>query len=49
MRGGYRLAEAFGPLLEAGLAGLSSLIRCYTSSMNWEMSLNWRYTEANRT
>ena len=35
MRGGYRFAEAFGPLLEAGLAGLSSLISPFTSSMNW--------------
>ena len=52
VRGGlslsYRLAEAFG-LAGATFAGLSSLMRCFTSSMNWEMSLNWRYTEANRT
>ena len=49
LRGGYRLAAALAGLLAVGLAGLSSLMRCFTSSMNWEMSLNWRYTEANRT
>ncbi len=39
---GYRLAAALGALTDAGLGALSSLIRCFTSSMNWEMSLNWR-------
>ena len=32
----------------AGLL-LSSLSRPFTSSMNWAMSLNWRYTDAKRT
>ena len=44
----YRLAVAFG-LPGATFAGLSSLMSPFTSSMNWEMSLNWRYTEAKRT
>ncbi len=28
---------------------LSSLSNPFTSSMNWAMSLNWRYTDAKRT
>src|SRR6185503_13299231 len=36
-------------LLVGETFGLSSLSRPFTSSMNWAMSLNWRYTDAKRT